>query len=210
MTSPMQSDPDPRTVKQLVRRLGELSRALQADKDELSWVICGRFAALPEYVAAATVMLYVHMRDEVRTQPFLPLALAQKRRVVVPFCAGENLELFHLESPGELEIGTFGILEPRPSLRGLAERKVRPEEVDLVMVPGVAFDRRGGRAGHGKGYYDRLLRQVRPDATLVGVAYECQLVPEVPMLEHDVFMDAVITEKGIYPGRGRRSQGTGP
>ncbi len=201
----MQSDLDPRSLKQAIRREAQARRAAQPDKEELSRVICGRFAAVPEYAAAATVLLYVHMRNEVRTQPFLPAAIALGKRVVVPYCAGEVLELFCLESIGELEIGTFGILEPRLASRGLAAKKVRPEELDLVMVPGVAFDHRGGRAGHGKGYYDRLLRQVRPDATLVGVAYECQLFAEIPMLEHDVFMDAVITEKAIYPGQGRRS-----
>ncbi len=194
----MQSDPDPRALKQAIRREAQARRAAQPDKDQVSRVICGRFAALPEYAAAATVMLYVHMRSEVRTQRFVPAVIAQGKRVVVPCCAGDNLELFHLESTDELEIGTFGILEPRPALRGLAARKVLPEELDLVMVPGVAFDRRGGRTGHGKGYYDRLLRQVRPDTTLVGVAYECQLFREVPMLEHDVFMDAVVTQEAVY------------
>ena len=200
----MESDLDPRTLKQAIRRQAEASRAAQPDKDELSRAICGRFAALPEYAAAATVLLYVHMRSEVRTQPFLPAAIAQGKRVVVPYCAGDALELFRLESPSELEIGTYGILEPRVPLRGLAAKRVPPEALDLVMVPGVAFDRRGGRAGHGKGYYDRLLRHVRPDATLVGVAYECQLFPQIPMLDHDVFMDKVITEKAVYPGRGRQ------
>jgi 5-formyltetrahydrofolate cyclo-ligase len=57
--------------------------------------------------------------------------------------------------------------------------------------------------GHGKGYYDRFLPRLRPDALAIGVAFECQLVPEVPMLPGDVFMDRVITEKAVYPGRGR-------
>jgi 5-formyltetrahydrofolate cyclo-ligase len=78
--------------------------------------------------------------------------------------------------------------------------------LDLVMVPGVAFDLRGGRLGHGKGYYDRLLPRIRPSAPLVAVAFECQLFPEIPMLEYDVFMDRVITEKAIYLGRGRSSR----
>ena len=120
----MQSDLDPRSLKQAIRRQAQARRAAQPDKDELSRAICGRFAALPEYAAAATVLLYVHMRNEVRTQPFLPAAIAQGKRVVVPYCAGEDLELFRLESTGELEVGTFGILEPRPSLRGLAGKKV--------------------------------------------------------------------------------------
>ena len=57
------------------------------------------------------------------------------------------------------------------------------------MVPGVAFDRRGARMGHGKGYYDKLLQHARPDAPLVALAFECQLFPEIPTQAHDIFMD---------------------
>jgi 5-formyltetrahydrofolate cyclo-ligase len=71
------------------------------------------------------------------------------------------------------------------------------------MVPGVAFDKTGARMGHGFGYYDKLLEQVRPDAALVALAFECQLFPAIPTQEHDIFMDKIITEKAIYPGRGR-------
>jgi len=68
-----------------------------------------------------------------------------------------------------------------------------------VVVPGVAFDRRGGRVGHGKGYYDALLGRVRPSIPLVGLAFECQLCDQVPMLAHDIWMSRVITERPIYP-----------
>jgi len=74
----------------------------------------------------------------------------------------------------------------------------------LVMVPGVAFDRRGARMGHGKGYYDKLLEHARPDTPLVALAFECQLFPEVPVQAHDIFMDQIITEQTIYPGQGRK------
>jgi 5-formyltetrahydrofolate cyclo-ligase len=88
-------------------------------------------------------------------------------------------------------------------LRAAAGHCVGPEELDLVMVPGVAFDRQGGRLGYGKGYYDRLLRRIRRDALAAAVAFECQIVDAIPMLEYDVFMDKVITEETIYEGRGR-------
>jgi 5-formyltetrahydrofolate cyclo-ligase len=77
------------------------------------------------------------------------------------------------------------------------------EELDLVVVPGVAFDRAGGRMGHGKGYYDKLLEHARPDTPLVALAFECQLFPEIPAEAHDVFMDKVVTEAAVYEGRGR-------
>ena len=71
------------------------------------------------------------------------------------------------------------------------------------MVPGVAFDRRGARMGHGFGYYDKLLEHARPDAPLVALAFECQLFPEIPTQAHDIFMDKIITERAIYAGKGR-------
>jgi len=158
---------------------------------------------LPEYAAAGAVMFYVDTRSEVRTRPFLPAVIAAGKRVVVPCCVQGKLELFHLESMEELAPGHFGIKEPRPELRPAPGKRVDPRELGLVMVPGLAFDRRGGRIGYGKGYYDRLLRRARPSARRVAVAFECQLFPEVPMLEYDVFMDKVITEDAVYEGRRR-------
>ena len=193
-----------RDLKGALRCQALANRQAQPDKDECSRIICRRLAALPEYAAARVVMLYLHVRSEVRTQPLVAAALGEAKHVVVPCCAGDELELFRLESLEELEVGTFGILEPRRDLRSVPSKQVRPDQLDFVVAPGVAFDRQGGRLGHGKGYYDRLLRRVRADATLVALAYECQLFPEVPMLDNDVPMDKVITERAVYPGRARR------
>jgi 5-formyltetrahydrofolate cyclo-ligase len=98
----------------------------------------------------------------------------------------------------------YKILEPKAALRDLSHKRVEVRELDLIMVPGVAFDRRGGRTGHGKGYYDKLLQHARSDAPLVALAFECQMFPEIPTQEHDVFMDKVITERAVYEGRGRQ------
>ena len=71
------------------------------------------------------------------------------------------------------------------------------------VVPGVAFRRDGARMGNGQGYYDRLLQSVRPECRLVGLCYECQLFDNLIVSAHDVFMDKVVTESGVYDGRGR-------
>ena len=102
----------------------------------------------------------------------------------------------------ELAVGMYKILEPKAELCPPAEKQCRPEDPDLVMVPGVAFDRSGGRMGHGKGYYDKLLQHARPDTPLVALAFDCQLFPEIPVARHDVFMDKIITESAVYAGRG--------
>jgi 5-formyltetrahydrofolate cyclo-ligase len=117
----------------------------------------------------------------------------------VPYCEADELELFQLEHLDELAPGAMGILEPRLELRRCFDRKVVPVDLDLIVTPGLAFDRRGGRLGYGKGYYDRLLHQIRADATKLAVCFECQLVPEIPLLPHDIRMDVLVTEKAVYP-----------
>ena len=191
--------------KQALREQAFENRKAQENKDELSRRIVATFMGLPEYGRSRTVLFYVDARSEVRTRFDLPDALSSGKEIVVPWCndAGE-LELFRLADMSELEIGMYKILEPRQDLRRLPEKQVPVAELDLVMVPGVAFDDRGGRMGHGKGYYDKLLENARPDCPLVALAFECQIFPEVPMGEHDIYMDKVITEKRVIAGRGRK------
>jgi 5-formyltetrahydrofolate cyclo-ligase len=189
--------------KQRLREQAHANRNAQENKDEVSRAIVSSFMAQPEYTAARTVMFYIDVRSEVRTRQALPDALRSGKRIVVPYCVEGELELFHLEDMDELATGMYRILEPKPELRGVASKRVAVEELDLVMVPGVAFDRRGARMGHGKGYYDKLLEHARPDTPLVALAFECQLFPEIPVGDHDVFMDKIITEVAVYEGRGR-------
>ena len=92
----------------------------------------------------------------------------------------------------------MGILEPNADLRARADRKVLPRELDLIVAPGLAFDRQCGRIGYGKGYYDRLFHEVRDDAAIVAVAFQCQIFPHVPVLPYDVRVDKVITEEAVY------------
>jgi 5-formyltetrahydrofolate cyclo-ligase len=198
------ADADFRARKKAIRDQAHANRNAQPDKDALSQRICSAFVALPEYTAARTVMYYVDVRSEVRTRHYLPTALSHGKRIIVPYCVDNELELFHLQAMEELAVGMYKILEPKPDLRGLPERKVKAEDLDLIMVPGVAFDRNGGRMGHGFGYYDRLLQHARPDAPLVALAFECQLFPEIPAEAHDIFMDKIITETEVYVGRGRK------
>ena len=194
---------DSSTLKKSIREQAHAARQAQTNKDEVSQAIVDRFMQLPEYQQAQTVMFYVDVRTEVRTRQALPAALASGKRIVIPYCVEGELELFHLESMDELELGMYRILEPKAELRGILAKRTPVEELDLVMVPGVAFDRRGGRTGHGKGYYDKLLEHALSKTPLIALAFECQLFPEIPMQEHDIFMDKVVTEAAIYNGLGR-------
>ncbi|MGY6276542.1 5-formyltetrahydrofolate cyclo-ligase [Methylomonas sp. MgM2] len=192
--------------KQQQRRLAYAARDAQPDKNAVSASICQRFIGQPWYRSAQTVLWYVHCRSEVRTLPSLIQQLATHKRIVVPYCTvddnGERcLGLWHLQDIAELRPGMWNILEPPRERWPEPERQVNPQQLDVVMVPGVAFDGKGGRLGNGAGYFDRLLRRVRPDTVLAGVCYQSQILPLVPMESHDVHMDVVITEQAIYPGR---------
>ena len=196
-------------LKNLQRRKAYDARNRQADKDALSRIICDQFIAQPIYRQAQTVMWYLHCRSEVRTQSALLDQLATDKRIVIPYCTqdaqGHNkLGLWRLEDFAELVPGMWRILEPPKQRWGELGKEIAPEQIDCIMVPGVAFDRNGGRLGNGAGYYDRLFRNVRADAALMGVCFESQLVEQVVMDAHDVAMDYVITEKNLYEGKGRR------
>lgn len=196
-------------LKNLQRRDAYEARNRQSDKDLLSRIICDRFIAQPIYQQAQTVMWYIHCRSEVRTQAALLNELATDKRIVIPYCTkderGHNkLGLWRLEDFTELAPGMWGILEPPRQRRGELGKEIASEQIDCIMVPGVAFDRNGGRLGNGAGYYDRLFKTVRADAALIGVCFESQLIEQVVMDSHDVAMDYVITEKNIYAGKGRR------
>jgi 5-formyltetrahydrofolate cyclo-ligase len=189
---------DVQAVKRAIRLRGLAARERQEDRESLSRAICGKLAALPEYQAAATVMFYVNMPREVDTRHFLPLARQQGKRVAIPYCRQGQIEIFRWQSMDELEKSQFGVLEPKAELCRLRDRALEPREIDLVVVPGVAFDAQGGRLGHGKGYYDGLLARMRPGTPFVALAFESQMVPRIPMLPHDVAMHKVITERAIY------------
>ena len=184
--------------KQQIRVRAAANRREQQDRDALSRHIRRMLADLPEYVAAATVLFYLDLPFEVRTRHLLAMAWESGKRVTLPCCVGERLELFRIDGFDELAPGAYGTTEPAAEYRDRADRKVDIGEVDVVVVPGVAFDRRGGRIGRGKGYYDKLLSNARRDTTFIALAFESQMVDEVPMLPHDVYMHKVITEKAIY------------
>ncbi|HUE71764.1 MAG TPA: 5-formyltetrahydrofolate cyclo-ligase [Pirellulaceae bacterium] len=192
-----------------MRRAAYDARNAQPDKDAVSAQAVERLLALPEYQAAKTVMWYIDCRSELRTRQALPAALASGQQIVVPYCTvdeqGANkLGLWWLQSMDDLVVGKWKILEPPQERWGEPGKEVPPQELDLVIVPGVGFSREGGRMGNGQGYYDRLLATVRPDCRLIGLCYESQLFDGLIVSKHDVFMDQVVTEKGVYQGRGRK------
>jgi len=164
-----------------------LSPALHAEKSE---IICQRLEQLPQYKDAKKILVYVSAKDEVSTHSLIKDALAEGRQLYAPKIQGETLAICPLNTWEDLRPGTFGILEPY-EIANPAE----PEEMDLIIVPGLAFDSRGHRIGYGKGHYDRLLKSTR--GYKVGLAFAEQMLETVPDETHDVPLDLIITDKSL-------------
>jgi 5-formyltetrahydrofolate cyclo-ligase len=189
--------------KQQQRLQAYKARNNQINKASLSAIICQKLIDSSAYQTASTVMIYLHCRSEVRTQAFVKTLLKTDKRFIIPYCTqdkrGNNkLGLWHLENLNELVSGTWGILEPPKTKWGDLSKQLDPQQLDLVIVPGVAFSPQGARLGNGAGYYDRLLHQVRCDCLLMGIAYESQLFEDIQMDHYDVYMDFILTEKQLY------------
>ncbi|HIZ33626.1 MAG TPA: 5-formyltetrahydrofolate cyclo-ligase [Candidatus Bacteroides merdigallinarum] len=141
--------------------------------------------AHPQWQAAHTVLLYHSLPDEVDTHTFVR-RWSGRKRILLPVVKGTDLELRLYTGDDHLAEGAFHIDEPTgPIFTDYAE-------IDLAVIPGVAFDRRGNRLGRGKGYYDRLLPRI-PTAYKLGLCFPFQLVEQIPAEAHDIPMDEVLT-----------------
>lgn len=156
----------------------------------LSHEVAGQFLSSAAYAAASTLVLYSSIRSEVATSGIYAAAVGAGKRVLYPRTVGTTLEFVVVESLGALEARRFGICEPRSG-------EIYPlAKIDLLVLPGVAFDEKGIRLGYGLGCYDRALATVeRP--TLVGLAYDFQVIASLPSEEHDIPVDFVVTERKI-------------
>jgi 5-formyltetrahydrofolate cyclo-ligase len=161
-----------------------------------SGLIVRYLTGLRDLREASTLMVFLGFGSEVRTDGLLRWGWEAGKRMVVPLSrpGDRGLTPCLLASFAELEIGHYGIREPKRE----SIRPVPGEEIDVILVPAVAFDRRGHRIGYGGGYYDRFLPEV-PRAVRIGAAFSCQIVPRVPEDPHDLPVDRIVTEDGEMP-----------
>ena len=165
-------------------------RALSREQRcEASAAICAALLELPELRAAGTILSYSALGDEV---DLAALTEQLGARIALPRCLDRQTMEARIPT-GPCKRGSFGIREPDPA----ASELVAPEEIDLVLVPCVAFDKNRNRLGHGAGYYDRYL-PLCTRAKCIAVAVEAQRLPRVVTDAHDRRMDAVVTEKKTY------------
>ena len=183
-------------------RRNRLATRDQIDPDirqEKSRQIEELLTAHPLISAAEHLFIYVHFRSEVQTLALIRQLIAAGKTVSVPVTLIQQSRLLavQLTDPdSQLASGCFGI--PEPTRARIAEATVDPQSIDTVVLPGSVFDLAGGRLGYGGGFYDRFLTESAPRAVRVGLAFEMQLVEQVPMEPHDQFMDILVTEQQIY------------
>lgn len=183
--------------KATLRREAARRRDALPERERKSQAICERIIVSGPYRAARAIHCYLPMRSEVDLRPLIRDALERGKRVAVPVVVPQAAELAQawLESleAEALTPGGFGTMQPR-NLRPSA-----PNDWDMIVVPLLAFDRRGHRLGYGKGHYDRLLAAVT--ATTVGAAFAAQEVAALPAEPHDIPLDWIVTEREMLPTR---------
>lgn len=149
-----------------------------------------RLFSLPEFKSAGMVLFFASFRSEVETGPMIRRALTSGKRAVLPKVKGTELVLYEIADwDKDVSPGAWGIPEPHEN------RPVGLDEIDLILVPGAAFDGRGNRVGYGAGFYDKLLSAFTK--TTVALAFEAQVVPRVPAESHDIPVKKIVTEKRI-------------
>ena len=163
------------------------SSACDARSDEIH----KRLFTLPELKSSETVLAFASIRNEVRTRPSMEAAWAIGKRVALPRVVADEIRLYLVDSKTLLVEGAFSVPEPSEEAE-----QVRPDEVDFALVPALAVDPRGYRIGYGGGYYDRLIPRLERACTCA-VAYDFQLVSEVPELPFDVAVDLIVTDKRV-------------
>lgn len=149
-----------------------------------------------EFQKAKKILIYLSKEGEVGTDNLLGRAFELGKRVCVPVVDLETDGLLVSELPGpdaSFRLGAFGVREPAEEDLNF----VSPDQIDLVVAPGLAFDRRGGRIGYGKGYYDRLLNRLGSGVLRIALAFDFQVLDAVPQDKNDIQVDAIITEKSI-------------
>lgn len=178
--------------KALRASIKQKRRALSIEyRQQASRKMQAELTRLPCYQAAEYIMLYMAMQDEVQLDELIAMVLKDGKKAVIPLVTGAGLmEAVELSDMADLVPDKYGIKTVSEEKR----RLIAPDKIDLIIVPGVAFDKAGHRLGMGGGFYDRfMLRAAR--AVRAALAYDCQLLVSVPAEVHDLTVDYIITEK---------------
>ena len=173
---------DKRKIRQAVR--AEIAKLSNEEKKSISAQIFSELDNRNEVCNASIIALFISLPDEPQTATFIEQLLGKNKRIVVPRIEGEEMNFYDISAG--LEKGSFDIMEPT------SNTPIEPSEIDIMIVPGVAFTRTGQRLGRGKGFYDKYLSRKGFRAYTIGVCYPCQIVENLPTEMHDKSLDSVI------------------
>ncbi|NMM62759.1 5-formyltetrahydrofolate cyclo-ligase [Clostridium sp. P21] len=178
-----------KSIRKLVKERKNTFSA--ADRQNSNSIIFNKIINSSDYKNAQTIFIFVSFNNEVDTHRIIKQALQDGKILCVPkiISKEQGMDIVRIKSFKDLKEGAYGILEPEDN-----KLKVQEKDIELSYLPGLAFDRRGGRIGYGGGFYDRFLVKTRKDSKKIGLAYKFQVFSEVPMEEHDVFIDGIITD----------------
>jgi 5-formyltetrahydrofolate cyclo-ligase len=166
------------------------------ERSEKSAAIKERLFDFANFLEAKIVLFYMSYNNEVDTEPMIRKTLEAEKVVALPLVNTEKKKIvpFKIDNlDRDIRPGYRGIREPIPERC----KQIPAQYINLAIIPGVAFDERGGRIGHGMGVYDRFIPQLDITTRKVALAFECQIVPQIPMEPHDRYTDIIITEKRI-------------
>jgi len=186
LTIPEQKSNLRKDCRQIRQALDSVFRA------QAGQAICEQIAGWTVFQKAQVVLSYMPVKSEVDLRPLFELH--PEKRWVLPRILPDHGLRFHPYDPQRLVFHSFGMAEPDPELP-----IVSTQEIELVLVPGLAYDRQGWRLGYGGGYFDRFLKEFH--GTSLGVVYEALLLEELPRDEHDMPMQWLVTEKKISPAK---------
>lgn len=185
------------SVKKETLRSHMKSLASHVDKplfEKENSLLLEQLSTHPAWKEAKTTLLYAPLQEEPNLLPLLKEENRVHHRFLFPRIDQDNLLLYEWQPHALWKTGPFGLREPDPQTWPL----IQLHEVDLAIIPGLAFDKKGGRLGHGRGFFDRLLSQPKCRATKLGIAWSWQMLEEIPQEHFDVRMDIVVTPLSIY------------
>ena len=179
--------------KEISKKISEFS---EAERKEKTIQVVDRLFAFANFLEAGIALLYIQKEDEVPTEEIIKRCYAINKVVVLPSFNPEKhrMKLMKVDKPeSHLIPGPRGVMEP-----DLKICKIVPIDlIDIAIIPGIAFDEKGGRIGTGEGYYDRLIPKLSATTRKVALAFESQIVAQAPMASHDKHVDIIITEERI-------------
>ena len=159
------------------------------ERKERSENILAKLFSHSKFKKSEHLLIYISCGFEVQTRSLVEEALSRDKKIYVPRIDPEEKKILMIETSdlNELKPGSYGVMEPPLDQARVGD----PQDLDLAIVPGLGFDREGGRLGRGKGYFDRFLKEAR-NAYKIGLAFECQIVDQIPRNENDVLLDEVL------------------